>query len=287
MDINIESRLMERMRFPNIAGACRQLVVKYFPELQKLRSPVNLPALAKKLGIQIEKKELTQYDGSLSWDDNGRATIAVSTIGGIRRQRFTIAHELGHWLLQKELLGRKTHPLFRGLSSTKETLTQEERIVNRIAAEILVPHRPLTEWLAQDGLSLKVLTGISRTYQVSRQMAIRRLAEVSEMPIVYLNVVPYRFNESDSLVEIDEALYATSHSGVFFDRDFTRLIDRPKFSELVPGGHASLDFCGSKGKFSACFDIGASSEPIPNADLFAIELRGLNEQGERFLQARS
>lgn len=79
------------------------------------------------------------------------ATIGFSSNNGLNRQRFTIAHELGHFILGHQRKGvfvdtpdKYFPPLFRNNeSSTGESLQEQE--ANAFAASILMPETLLLD----------------------------------------------------------------------------------------------------------------------------------------------
>ena len=100
-------------------------------------TPVKVGALAAALGVKVAISELPSgVSGKLSCDDAGAWTIRVNRHEHKNRQRFTIAHEIAHFVLHRsEINGELTDDTFyrSGLSE------QREWEANRLAAEILMP----------------------------------------------------------------------------------------------------------------------------------------------------
>jgi Zn-dependent peptidase ImmA (M78 family) len=70
--------------------------------------------------------------------DKGKMTIA--TKHPLTSQRFTIAHELGHWYLHKGTLFFRERPMFdTAFAVTKKPLMERE--ADTFAAELLMPHK--------------------------------------------------------------------------------------------------------------------------------------------------
>lgn len=130
--------------------------------LQRCRCyPTSLAELSKNEGIDVVRVadrlgiELMIYDfgedvsGVLLRDGN-KAKIGYAINNGKRRQRFTIAHELGHYVLNHQRRGvfvdtpEKYFTFFRDLkSSTGEDF--QEREANAFAAALLMPRELLIE----------------------------------------------------------------------------------------------------------------------------------------------
>ena len=75
--------------------------------------------------------------------------IGVNWLHHPNRQRFTIAHEIGHFVLHRggTYIDKGTYARFRDLESGSGT-KREEREANQFAAELLMP-RHLVETLLQ------------------------------------------------------------------------------------------------------------------------------------------
>lgn len=99
--------------------------------------PVKLSALASKLGVRVVASTLPAgISGELRPSADGSCVISINRHDSSRRQRFTVAHELAHFLLHRDHIGSgiKDDALYRsGLSDAREAEA------NRLAAEILMP----------------------------------------------------------------------------------------------------------------------------------------------------
>lgn len=107
--------------------------------------PINVTKVAEKLGLQVIDHELAgDVSGVLILND-GKGTIGVNTEHADVRKRFTIAHEIGHFVLGHQREGsvfvdqsRKQMVIYRDdKSSTGEY--QQEREANAFAAALLMP----------------------------------------------------------------------------------------------------------------------------------------------------
>jgi Zn-dependent peptidase ImmA (M78 family) len=99
--------------------------------------PVKVGALAKALGLKVLVSTLPlNISGMLKPDDEGRYVIKINRFEPKERQRFTIAHEISHYLLHRQLIARGVvdSALYRSKLSSRL-----EAEANRLAAEILMP----------------------------------------------------------------------------------------------------------------------------------------------------
>lgn len=128
----------------------REVYARYSNE-----APVKLGALANDLGISVVLSDLpTGISGKLQRDphDNEKWIIRINRHEHRNRQRFTLAHEIAHFVLHRtsiseELNGELIDDTFyrSGLSDRRE------REANQLAAEMLMPW-PLIRKLTAEGV---------------------------------------------------------------------------------------------------------------------------------------
>lgn len=98
--------------------------------------PIPVGAIAKKLGIIVKKSTLPAgISGEIKEEDNV-CIIRVNRHDVKARQRFTLAHEIAHFLLHKHLLrdGITDDILYR--SNQSDAI---EAQANRLAADLIMP----------------------------------------------------------------------------------------------------------------------------------------------------
>ncbi len=128
--------------------------------------PVNVKEIAENLGLRVwEMSTLPEnVSGKLFFNENGGSSgfsIGVNAQEGYLRKRFTVAHELAHFLLHRSLIGNgiEDDALYRsGLSNQLETEA------NRLAADILMPYS-LIERLQKEGV--RGVDGLAGKLEVS------------------------------------------------------------------------------------------------------------------------
>lgn len=127
-------------------------------------APVKVGAIAADLGVKVLISDLPlAVSGMLTLDQNDRKTwtIKVNRHEHRNRQRFTIAHEIAHYVLHRDVIGNELidDTFYRsGLSE------QREYEANALAAEILMPW-PLVTRLMQSGE--RDVEALAQTLQVS------------------------------------------------------------------------------------------------------------------------
>jgi Zn-dependent peptidase ImmA (M78 family) len=102
--------------------------------------PISVEHVASHLGIAIEKADLGKDCSGVLIRQRSRAVIGVNRTDFLSRQRFTIAHEIGHFVLHKQLtyVDAEYAVNFRDLESGSGTKTEEVE-ANRFAAALLMP----------------------------------------------------------------------------------------------------------------------------------------------------
>lgn len=109
------------------------------------KPPVPVEAIARAGGAEIR---YSPFEGDISgmvFRDNARVVIGVNSLHHPNRQRFTIAHEIGHMLLHKGVevhVDRAFRINLRNDVSSK-AVDPEEIEANRFAAELLMPEHML------------------------------------------------------------------------------------------------------------------------------------------------
>lgn len=142
------------------------------PHLQT--APVDVNAIAKDLGLEIFESDLGQgISGALvrdpTYETQSGFVIFVNSEEAYVRQRFTAAHEIGHFVLHRDKIGQRIEDNYvlraEGLSNSLEAQA------NKFAANILMPYS-LIETLVQEGVD--GVDALARRLQVSQvAMAIR------------------------------------------------------------------------------------------------------------------
>ncbi|MTI09250.1 ImmA/IrrE family metallo-endopeptidase [Curvivirga aplysinae] len=112
-----------------------KLIQKYCSEV-----PVKVGALAKELGLKISVSTLEPgFSGEIR-PDEGTFLIRINKHEVKHRQRFTLAHEIAHYLFHRDLIGDgvRDNVLYRS-----SLTSQVEAEANRFAAFLLMPTEKL------------------------------------------------------------------------------------------------------------------------------------------------
>ena len=126
--------------------------------------PTNLEAVQNRLNVKRIETEDLPFSGELRRGQDG-FTIALSKHLSPSRRRFTVAHELGHAILET------TGPRCPRFGS------ELERLCDMLATEILMPYS-LFRTLAQKPLSISKVWELSRVFGTSLSATALRGAEL-------------------------------------------------------------------------------------------------------------
>ena len=136
-------------------------------QLQLLPKRVNLAQLARKWGVTSIEVAPIKSDAMLLPGKRGHKIILreATTRSSVLRQRFSMAHELGHLLLEMSGFPKQSNfaPSHRGSYHRNS----EELLCDKIAAEILMPRLAFLADGEKHGWSLEGLTTLSKEYDTS------------------------------------------------------------------------------------------------------------------------
>ncbi|WP_315730340.1 MULTISPECIES: ImmA/IrrE family metallo-endopeptidase [unclassified Bradyrhizobium] len=143
--------------------------------------PVPVDKIAKGLGAQLRFSPLDKELAGMIYVSENMPIIGVNSLQHPNRQRFTIAHEIGHLELHRDLISGKVHvdkgfPVeLAGLNRDGNSALGTETIeieANRFAAELLMPTAFLIQALAGKPFDIDdegPIDELARKFRVSRQ----------------------------------------------------------------------------------------------------------------------
>lgn len=145
--------------------------------------PTPVEKIAKQLGAQVRFSPLDEELSGMVFIKDGVPIIGVNSLHHPNRQRFTIAHELGHLEMHKEMITSAVHvdKGFAGLMRNTVSSTGTEQIeiqANQFAAELLMPIDKLREALANKQSEIdeeSPIEEIAKKFKVSKQALEYRL----------------------------------------------------------------------------------------------------------------
>jgi Zn-dependent peptidase ImmA (M78 family) len=142
------------------------------------KAPVAVTTLAKKMGLTIKPYDLGENVSGVLVVEQNSGIIGINPSDPQVRQRFTIAHELGHYELHRnkeDFFIDKQKILFRDANSSSGEI-KNEREANAFAAAILMPENLLRKEINKKHIN------------VSEEEAVKKLAKtfgVSEIAMTF------------------------------------------------------------------------------------------------------
>jgi Zn-dependent peptidase ImmA (M78 family) len=147
--------------------------------------PIPVEEIAKKRGLEIKAYDLGEDISGALIIDRGKGTIGYSPKESKVRQRFTIAHELGHYELHKQETGlfidKEFKILFRDGNSSKGEIKKEQE-ANAFAAALLMPEKLLVKEIKKNNFDLgdeDSLKQLAKLFNVSVSAISFRIANLN------------------------------------------------------------------------------------------------------------
>ena len=137
-----------------------------------------LEDLAFALGVEVRRRPMDNVEGCLYRYGN-RGIIQINCRAIPNRQRFSLAHEIGHWEL---------HPELRQKLCTADNMTDyfrssEEIEANHFAASLLLPRQWIPDQLLNRDPSFTQIKILANRLRVSLACSARRFVELTSQPV--------------------------------------------------------------------------------------------------------
>jgi predicted transcriptional regulator len=139
------------------------------------RVPVDLEGMARSLGLGVQRDPDMPSDISGKIEKAGAGyRITVNGKHPPQRQRFTLAHEIAHYVLHRDLIGDGVidNAMYRSARLSDEI----ERQANRYAADLLMPAVAVRRLFRREGV--RSLADLSERFDVSREAVNIRLKDL-------------------------------------------------------------------------------------------------------------
>lgn len=149
--------------FLNLDPGIRDQMKPYLDEY-----PVRLGDMAAALGVKVLRSTLPRGVSGQIGQEDGKFVIRVNRHEAKHRQRFTLAHELAHFLLHKDQVvadgGWSENVLLRSGQPA-----QIEYEANRLASDLVIPSQKLAEALHDYNgpITDEVIEDLARKFGVS------------------------------------------------------------------------------------------------------------------------
>ena len=148
-----------------------------------LRAPIDLVDVAMRLGLTIQYPRVSGFEGALVCSKRHKVgTILVKdSIRELGRRKFTIAHEIGHYVLPH-------HGNNESICSTKDVenwdknVPEPEQEANIFAGELLVPMTLVDPSILKERPSFDAIRRLSDDFETSLTAAAYRTMQLTPHP---------------------------------------------------------------------------------------------------------
>lgn len=150
--------------------------------------PIPIKDIVRKEGIELLSYDLGENVSGVLVIENGKGTIGFSPNTSRVRQRFTIAHELGHYILHRQsrsevFVDKDFIVKYRSEKKYSPAEIRQEQEANVFAASLLMPKALLQAELArkdyQDLSETEFIGAMAKVFDVSIPAMTYRLANAN------------------------------------------------------------------------------------------------------------
>lgn len=152
--------------------------------------PIDVESIAQTRGLNIISYPLESKISGILVISQGNATIGYNKTESRQRQRFTIAHELGHFELHKDLTqifyDKSFKIMYRSGDKVQGESARIEREANAFAAAILMPEEILKNEIKKIEFDLgseESITSLAQKFDVSTTAMHYRILNLGLMEI--------------------------------------------------------------------------------------------------------
>ena len=176
----MDDELLMKLADHGSPEALADCIIEHYPGIQ---IPIPVERIAEDVGIvEIIGKQTETWEGVLVTDnDKKRGSIAFNKSSRIERRRFTIAHELGHFLCPWHGANAQCGKAELGILKSKDPNRAHEAEANRFAASLLMPRKLFLRDIGRLGPpETEHIVRLHARYRVSKEAAARRYTELSD-----------------------------------------------------------------------------------------------------------
>jgi hypothetical protein len=181
--------ILDRMALDDAGFEPGRMAGAILAQLDYQGGRVPIAEIARALDIsEIRQEPLDNFEGALlTTPSRSHGSILVNSRGSSQRRRFTIGHELGHFLIPAHTGpddGPHCSRSDMGISSARadDRRAHQELEANRFAIEILAPRVAARKFVDADPDIARILA-MATTFDISRAAAARRFVELSSAAV--------------------------------------------------------------------------------------------------------
>jgi len=164
-----------------VTALTKEDLIKSAEEYGRYGNSVDVVKLANRFGIKVYEYPFGDgVSGAVRKKENGEVSIYISDQDSVARQRFSVAHELAHAVLHKDLVD--SHKIIK---RSKNDFSSKELEANKLAEEILMPEKSISRFIKEEKLEKNaqidssIIQKIAESFKVSTMVAIIRLRNLN------------------------------------------------------------------------------------------------------------
>lgn len=147
---------------------------------------ISIEDIVYALDIPLQFRKLNGCDGRIIHDGNRSIIVINDQIQYQSRRDFTIAHELGHYLMHRDSLIQHTDTMITMSwfdNTLKNKILIQEYEANTFAAEILLPTSIFKQEIEKKKFSPELIKSVADKFKVSQSSIIFRFVDFGNHPI--------------------------------------------------------------------------------------------------------
>ncbi|MBI5229961.1 MAG: ImmA/IrrE family metallo-endopeptidase [Candidatus Magasanikbacteria bacterium] len=161
----------------------KQEAEKIFQDFAITIAPIDVKSIAEKMGIEISYAPSAKYSGMLIRKSDKKSLMGINNNESTGRMRFTIAHELGHYILHpRDSVNIDYRDKHHSIQKS-----QKEKLADFFAANLLMPESLIKNdfnFATKKGIFFEDdLINLADKYQVSGEAMKWRLVNLNLIPV--------------------------------------------------------------------------------------------------------
>lgn len=188
---------------------------------------IDLEAIAAHVDATVVYQPLSGAEARIV--GSGDAAIITVNQGALRsRQRFSIGHELGHWMYDR---GKYSLSCSRDKQERFFTGTDKESLANRFASELLLPEEMFKRHFQNRPPTLETIRDLAEQFKASLTATARRVVDLGGHPAMVICSSRNKREWFRGSAEVDRKLWP--HTYLSADTLASELFDEPGYLEAM------------------------------------------------------
>jgi hypothetical protein len=144
--------------------------------------PVDVEAVCRALRLDLQYVKSSGFNGAMLPNDRraGGVVRIKTTVREKARERFSIAHEVGHYVMLEDFGAAIC--VVSDTEGSKGSDPEVERGVDAFAVELLMPEKEVSSIVGTNGVAIKTVKLIKERFNVSFRAAAYRCIELTNTP---------------------------------------------------------------------------------------------------------